>query len=80
MKKDKLLQNAIRNPQNLRFDGFQSLLKGFRFRLDRVSGSHHIYKNDHLQQAINIQPTKEGKAKKYQVRDFIRILEGKNVI
>lgn len=79
MKKDKLLQKAINNAQNLRFSEFQKLLQIYSFEYVRTRGSHLFYKNSRLKKALPV-VEKDGFAREYQVKQFLRILEEGNVI
>lgn len=67
MKKEKLLRRIVDNPRNVRFAEIQAIAEWFGFRLDRVSGSHHIYVHPRVPELVNIQDVK-GKAKPYQVK------------
>lgn len=69
----KLLRKAIAGPHNLSFKEFV-LLEAFGFRLSRVSGSHHIFVHSRVRELINVQDV-DGKAKPYQVRQFLKLLE-----
>jgi predicted RNA binding protein YcfA (HicA-like mRNA interferase family) len=56
------------------FRDLQRLLIALGFRLDRISGSHHIYLHPEVSRPINIQPAGND-AKPYQIRqlrDMIR--------
>jgi hypothetical protein len=44
----------------------------------RVSGSHHIYGRRGLAEQINLQEV-GGKAKPYQIRQFLRLVERYNL-
>jgi predicted RNA binding protein YcfA (HicA-like mRNA interferase family) len=74
MRKRKLLQKALSNPQNLRFKEMIALIELFGFRLSRVKGSHHIFVHPDVQELINIQDV-GGQAKPYQVRQFLKLVE-----
>ncbi|MCB1076955.1 MAG: type II toxin-antitoxin system HicA family toxin [Verrucomicrobiae bacterium] len=74
MKAAKLLAKAIQSPQNLRFAELITLAEAFGYRLDRVSGSHHLLVHPSAERPLNIQNAK-GKAKPYQVRQFLRDIE-----
>ena len=52
----------------------QRLAEGFGFRLERVSGSHHIYAHPSIPELVNLQEV-DGRAKPYQVRQFLRLIE-----
>ncbi len=41
--RDKLRQRMEQNPQNVRFEDLDNLLRSYGFQLRRSSGSHHIY-------------------------------------
>jgi predicted RNA binding protein YcfA (HicA-like mRNA interferase family) len=67
---DKLLAKARRNPASLAFSEFETLLARVGWQLDHTSGSHRIfYSPNHYR--LSIQPSKNGKAKAYQVRQFL---------
>ena len=74
MKNRKLLQKALLGPKNLRFDEMTTLAEGFGFRLSRVKGSHHIFVHPGVRELVNLQNV-DGKAKPYQVRQFLRLVE-----
>ena len=64
----------IENPRNVRFEDLIRVVEGFGFRLDRISGSHHIYKLPGIRQLINLQNV-GGMAKAYQVKQFLELVE-----
>lgn len=70
----RLSQGAL---QNVRFADMINLVEGFGFRLARVKGSHHIFVHPDLAELINLQEV-EGKAKPYQIRQFLRLVEKYN--
>lgn len=78
MNKRKLLKKAIENNKNIRFNDLMVLLKAFGFQLSRISGSHHIFIHSKVQEIINIQNV-NGKAKPYQVKQFLRLIEKHNL-
>lgn len=74
VKKEKLLEKAFNNPKGLSFKEFETLLKNCGWILDRQNGSHKIfYSEDGIRLPIQ---NRNGKAKEYQVRQFIKIIEG----
>jgi hypothetical protein len=79
MKKEKLLQKAINNPQNLRFAEFETLLGHYKFLMVNSTGSHFIYRNNEMAVTLPIQNT-NGLAKIYQVRQFLEILRRNNAL
>jgi hypothetical protein len=74
MKPRKLLEKAIRHPNNLQFNELQQLVECFGFSLRRVRGSHHMYARPGLLEQVNLQPD-GSRAKPYQVRLFIKLVE-----
>jgi predicted RNA binding protein YcfA (HicA-like mRNA interferase family) len=78
MKKQKLLQKVIAGKTNIRFQEICALVEAFGFRLDRISGSHYIYVHPQVPELVNLQNVK-GKAKPYQIRQFLSIVEKYNL-
>jgi predicted RNA binding protein YcfA (HicA-like mRNA interferase family) len=74
MKKKKLLEKILSGSKNIQFDEMVSLVEAFGFKLDRVSGSHHIFKHPNVADIVNIQ-NRKGKAQPYQIRQFLAIVE-----
>jgi hypothetical protein len=73
---DKLLQKAKNNPAGLRFAEACNLAECYGFQLSRRrGGSHHIYKYPGVMALINLQEDRNGKAKEYQVRQILDIIE-----
>lgn len=67
MKKQKLLQKILNNPNNVRFLEVKSVVEAFGFKLSRISGSHHIFTHAEIKEIVNLQNV-NGQAKSYQVR------------
>jgi predicted RNA binding protein YcfA (HicA-like mRNA interferase family) len=78
MKPRKLFLKALNRPKNLPFHDFLQLAQAFGFRLARMNGSHHIMIHEDVPQPLNLQEV-DGKAKPYQVRQFLRIIEENNL-
>lgn len=78
LKANKIYQLALTSSNNISFKDFIKLLEAFAFKLDRVRGSHHIFKHPRLKELINIQNVK-GKVKPYQVKQFLIIVEKYNL-
>jgi HicA toxin of bacterial toxin-antitoxin, len=74
MNPHKLFPKALNGPKNLPFHDFLQLARAFGFQLARTNGSHHILIHDDVREPLNLQEV-EGKAKPYQVRQFLRIVE-----
>jgi len=78
MKKRKLLEKALSSPGNLRFSEALVLAQAFGFRLARTGGSHHILTHDDIPELLNLQEV-GGKAKAYQVRQLLTLVERYNL-
>jgi predicted RNA binding protein YcfA (HicA-like mRNA interferase family) len=74
VKNRKLLRKLLASPHNVRFNDLCKLAQAFGYRLDRVSGSHHIFEHADATRPLNFQNV-GGKAKPYQVRQFLRDIE-----
>lgn len=59
---------------NVSFGDMADLVRGFGFRLSRTSGSHHIFNHPGIPEMLNLQEV-DGKAKPYQIRQFLRLIE-----
>ena len=56
MKRRKLLKRLSEGQlKNVAFGDMINMVEGFGFRLDRVSGSHHIFVHPAVQELINLQ-------------------------
>ena len=74
----KLLKKLLSGSKNIRFKEVVACAEAFGFGLDRVSGSHHIYVHPDIPELINLQNV-DGKAKPYQVKQLLRIIEQYNL-
>lgn len=70
----KLLAEALRSPQGLRFTEACQLAEAFGFRRNRIKGSHTIFSRPGVREIINLQNC-GGKAKAYQVRQMLKLVE-----
>jgi predicted RNA binding protein YcfA (HicA-like mRNA interferase family) len=77
-KKQKLLQQVLNNSKDVSFKDMVSLVEAFGFTLSRINGSHHIFTHPNISELVNIQNVK-GKAKPYQVRQFLTLVETHNL-
>jgi len=73
-----VLKKALSGSRNIRFDDMIVLVEAFGFRLSRVKGSHYIFVHPQVQELVNLQNV-EGKAKPYQIRQFLRLVERYNL-
>jgi predicted RNA binding protein YcfA (HicA-like mRNA interferase family) len=74
MDKRQLLLRISSNPDNVDFKDFVRIIEAFGFILKRSRGSHFMYKKPAVPQLINVQNV-SGKAKGYQVKQFLDIIE-----
>ena len=58
--------------KNIRFQDLMKLLNDLGFSV-RIKGDHHIYYREGIEEIINLQPLKDGKAKAYQVKQ-VRVI------
>jgi predicted RNA binding protein YcfA (HicA-like mRNA interferase family) len=63
---------------NIPFNDMIYLAEGFGFQVARISGSHHILNRAGIPELVNLQEV-QGKAKPYQVRQFLRLVEMHNL-
>jgi len=59
--------------KNIRFQDLENLLNDFGFSV-RIKGDHHIYYREGIEEIVNLQPLKDGKAKAYQVKQVRGII------
>lgn len=71
----KLIEKARNNPKGLRFSELATMCRCADMELDRISGSHHIYVNRRSAILVSIQRAAYGKAKPYQVRQVLALME-----
>ena len=71
----KILEKVLSglSDKNLRFQELTKLLSDFGFS-KRIKGDHHIFFKDGIEEIINLQSLKDGKAKAYQVKQVRMII------
>ncbi len=74
MNKRKLLEKALSGSKNISFREMIVLVEAFGFQLKRINGSHHVFVHPQIRRIVNLQE-ENGKAKHYQVRQFLRLVE-----
>jgi hypothetical protein len=74
MRKLRLLRKLLSGSKNIRFSEAVACAEAFGFRLERVSGSHHIYVHPDIPELLNLQDVR-GKAKPYQVKQMLGLIE-----
>ncbi len=70
----KLYETVQNNPKNVHFHDLCKLAERFDFNLRGQKGSHRVYTKKGVVEILNFQDEK-GKAKPYQVRQFLKIVE-----
>jgi predicted RNA binding protein YcfA (HicA-like mRNA interferase family) len=75
MKPGKTWRAALDGGRNVRFADVLRLAEAFGFVLKRVRGSHHVLIHPTLPDALNLQPGADGKAKPYQLRQLVALVE-----
>ena len=65
----KTLEKVIRglSDSNIRFRDLRKTIKDLGFS-ERIKGDHHIFYREGVEEILNLQPLKDGKAKTYQVK------------
>lgn len=74
--KNKLHERIRNNPNGVRFADIAPWLRSFDFTLERISGSHHVFRHKSTGIKLNFQPDESGMAKAYQVKQAIKAIEG----
>jgi predicted RNA binding protein YcfA (HicA-like mRNA interferase family) len=72
-KKDKLLEILKNSPNNVTFGDIRKLLELEGFDLDRITGSHHIFKRD---ETVLVIPVHNNRVKSVYVKRVIELIEG----
>ena len=78
MNKQKLLAKIQNNSLNVRYNDFVTIVESYGFRRTRSNGSHEIYRYKGVVEIVNIQ-NDNGKAKPYQVKQFLFLIEKYNL-
>lgn len=75
-KKQKLLQKLIKGQSDKNFDfaDLCTLVQQIGFTIRSGKGDHSVFYKEGVEEIISLQPTKDGKAKPYQVRQIRDIL------
>ncbi len=75
MNPEKLLAKVRTNPRDVRFSDLVALAEALGERALRQRCSHRMFRHPKVPEALNIQPESNGKAKGYQVRQFLRYVD-----
>ena len=74
--RQKLLEQCRNNPRGVSFNELAALVKALGFLHDRTNGSHMIFVHPTpAVPPVNLQRDKGGKAKPYQVRQVLDIID-----
>jgi len=79
MSKKEIYEKLKKNPKNVRFEELCRAAELFGFEFRGGKGSHRIFVKEGIREMLNFQEVK-GKAKPYQVRQFIKIIERYNLL
>lgn len=79
MSGEEIYQKLKKNPKNVRFEELCRAAELFGFEFRGGSGSHRVFVREGVREILNFQEVK-GKAKPYQVRQFIKIIEKYNLV
>lgn len=69
-----LLDELKANPKKIRFKRVCQIAEAYGFQTRKGAGSHRVYYRDGVREILNFQ-NEGGRAKAYQVRQFIKIIE-----
>ncbi len=75
-KKDKLLELLKSSPNNVTFGDIRKLLELEGFDLDRITGSHHIFKRNEV---VLVIPVHNNRVKSIYVKRVIELIEGEQL-
>jgi hypothetical protein len=59
--------------RNIRFGDLKNLMKDLGFS-ERIKGNHHILYKEGVEEILNLQPLRDGKAKSYQVKQVREVI------
>jgi len=78
-KKRKIYEKLRNNPKSVRFEELCKAAELFGFRFRGGKGSHRVYSRDGVEEILNFQNV-GGKAKPYQVRQLLKVVEKYNLL
>ncbi|MDI3498160.1 type II toxin-antitoxin system HicA family toxin [Archaeoglobus sp.] len=78
-KKLEVYESLKRNPKNVRFEDLCKAAELFGFRFRGGKGSHRVYAREGVKEILNFQNVR-GKAKPYQVRQLLKVIEKYNLL
>ncbi|OGW03413.1 MAG: hypothetical protein A2889_06860 [Nitrospinae bacterium RIFCSPLOWO2_01_FULL_39_10] len=78
MRNQKLFSKVNNNPYDVRFSDICKLAEAFGFIYKGGKGSHRVYSRKGITEILNFQNVK-GKAKPYQVKQFLKLIQEYNL-
>jgi hypothetical protein len=78
MKPKKAYEILKGNPKNIHFEDLCQAAEAFGFRLKGGKGSHRVYTREGVREILNFQNV-GGRAKPYQVRQLLKVIENYNL-
>ena len=75
MNRRKLLERARNNPREVRFSDLVVLAEAFGYEPRGGRGSHRVYRHPTIPERLNLPPDKHGKAKEYQVKQLLEVVD-----
>ncbi len=75
MNRERLLAKARNNPADVRFSDACAPAEAYGFYFVRQKGSHRMFEREDVWEQVNLQPERNGKARPYQVRQRIKLID-----
>ncbi len=71
-KREKILDRLKQSPHNVTFDQIRKVLESESFTLERITGSHHMFKRGDILFAV---PVHQNRVKSVYVKRVVEIIE-----
>jgi predicted RNA binding protein YcfA (HicA-like mRNA interferase family) len=78
-RKVEVYEKLKNNPKNVRFEDLYKAAELFGFKFRGGKGSHRVYTKEGVKEILNFQNVR-GKAKPYQVRQLLKVIEKYNLL
>jgi predicted RNA binding protein YcfA (HicA-like mRNA interferase family) len=78
-RKKRIYEKLKNNPKNVRFEELCKAAEIFGFQFRGGRGSHRVYVREGVREILNFQNV-NGKAKAYQVRQLLKVIEKYNLL
>jgi len=79
MDREEIYRELKERVTNVRFEELCRAAESFGFKFKGGKGSHRMFVREGIKELLNFQDVK-GKAKPYQVRQFIKLIEKYNLV